>query len=211
MGLYRRLSAKFNKSSAYGSNQASVNGTSSLGAVEEHPPQGSGTQTSKAQADGTRPSNTNGNSIGQSLESTKDVNRRHSSFASKPQPGPAQRRESKDSPAASREDVEGAFEEFAQLIHASRRPLPTQTGDGSYLEKDEPTGFWQDAKHLRLKDVATVKEIMVDKASGKPQQDRDMHMEHIMQVSDTVPANDASDPFLSLWLHSPPNLKIVPS
>lgn len=31
-----------------------------------------------------------------------------------------------------RKDVEEMFQEFAQLIHASRRPLPNQNGDGTY-------------------------------------------------------------------------------
>jgi hypothetical protein len=31
-----------------------------------------------------------------------------------------------------RKDIDEMFQEFAQLIHASRRPLPTQNGDGTY-------------------------------------------------------------------------------
>ena len=47
---------------------------------------------------------------------------------------------------ASRADVESSFTEFAQLIHASLRPLPTQTGDGAYLDHAEPTGLFADIK-----------------------------------------------------------------
>jgi hypothetical protein len=39
--------------------------------------------------------------------------------------------------AATRADVASTFEQYAQLIHASRRPLPNQSGDGAYLEKVE--------------------------------------------------------------------------
>lgn len=88
---------------------------------------------------------------------------------------------SKEGPA-SRDDVKGTFEQFAQLIHAAQRPLPNQTGDGAYLEKEEPTGFWQDIKSLGYKDLKTVKAILEDKASGKPQDDKTMHMEQLMQV-----------------------------
>ena len=85
--------------------------------------------------------------------------------------------------AANRADVTSTFEQYAQLIHASQRPLPNQSGDGAYLEKDEPSGFWSDMRSLGIKDLKTVRHIMEDKASGKPQDDRKMHMEEIMQVS----------------------------
>ena len=48
--------------------------------------------------------------------------------------------------SASRADVESSFAQFAQLIHASLRPLPTQTGDGAYLEHAEPSGLLADIK-----------------------------------------------------------------
>lgn len=84
--------------------------------------------------------------------------------------------------SATREDVQSTFEQYAQLIHASQRPLPNQSGDGAYLEKEEPSGFWADIKALGLKDVRAIRHIMEDKAAGKPQDDRLMHMEEIMQV-----------------------------
>lgn len=45
-----------------------------------------------------------------------------------------------------REDVASTFEEYAQLIHASQRPLSVQLGDGAFLDKDEPTGLLADLK-----------------------------------------------------------------
>lgn len=89
--------------------------------------------------------------------------------------------------SATREDVQSTFEQFAQLIHASQRPLPNQAGDGAYLEKDEPTGFWADIKALGVKDVRTVRHIMEDKASGLPQDDKKMHMEEVIQVCESAP------------------------
>lgn len=87
---------------------------------------------------------------------------------------------------ATREDVQSTFQQYAQLIHASQRPLPTQSGDGAYLEKEPSTGLWADVKALGLKDIQTIKHIMEDKASGKPQDDKKMHMEEIMQVRKTT-------------------------
>lgn len=40
--------------------------------------------------------------------------------------------------AVTRADVASTFEQYAQLIHASLRPLPNQSGDGAYLEKVNP-------------------------------------------------------------------------
>ncbi|TAQ84850.1 hypothetical protein B7494_g6827 [Chlorociboria aeruginascens] len=51
-----------------------------------------------------------------------------------------------------RKDIDDMFQEFGQLIHASRRPLPTQTGDGTYNEHKEFTGLKEDLKAPRLKD-----------------------------------------------------------
>jgi hypothetical protein len=55
-----------------------------------------------------------------------------------------------DVAAVTRAEVANTFEEFAQLIHASCRPLPNQSGDGAYLEKVKPdlngytTGLYTD-------------------------------------------------------------------
>ena len=66
------------------------------------------------------------------------------------QPLPEDNSEAQD-PVVTRETISDTFAEYAQLIHASRRPLPTQSGDGQYLEHDEPSGFWADMKSLGIK------------------------------------------------------------
>lgn len=96
--------------------------------------------------------------------------------------GSSSGREGSQETSATREDVQSTFEQYAQLIHAAQRPFPNQSGDGAYLEKEEPSGFWADIKALGLKDVRTVRHLMEDKASGKPQHDKKMHMEEIIQV-----------------------------
>jgi linoleate 10R-lipoxygenase len=107
---------------------------------------------------------------------------------------------SNESPAT-REDVQSTFEQYAQLIHSAQRPLPNQSGDGAYLEKEEPSGFWADIKALGLKDVRTVRHIMEDKASGKPQDDKKMHMEEIMQVCRKASFQTQRLTSSSLWQH----------
>ena len=57
-----------------------------------------------------------------------------------------------DALAVTRADVASVFEQYAQLIHASLRPLPNQSGDGAYLEKVNPglkgymTGLYTDIR-----------------------------------------------------------------
>lgn len=84
--------------------------------------------------------------------------------------------------SASRADVESSFKKFAQLVHASRRPLPTQSGDGAYLERTEPTSFIQDLKSIGFRDVETLMALMKSKTSGKLQDDKTYLMERIIQV-----------------------------
>jgi hypothetical protein len=42
-------------------------------------------------------------------------------------------------PAVTRAEVASIFEQYAQVIHASLRPLPNQSGDGAYLDKVNPS------------------------------------------------------------------------
>lgn len=100
--------------------------------------------------------------------------------------------------SATRQDVQSTFEQYAQLIHAAQRPLPNQSGDGAYLEKEEPSGFWADIKALGLKDVRTVRHIMEDKAAGKPQDDKLMHMEEVIQVCES-PRSPIEETDVSSW------------
>jgi hypothetical protein len=97
--------------------------------------------------------------------------------------------------------VQSTFEQYAQLIHAAQRPLPNQSGDGAYLEKEEPSGFWTDIKALGLKDVRTVRHLMEDKASGKLQDDKKMHIEEIIQVCRGRPLSGLKSDIGSWLLH----------
>jgi len=92
---------------------------------------------------------------------------------------------------ASRKDVETTFQQFAHLIHASRRPLPTQTGDGQYLETEEKSGILADLRSLGPDDVKKVMHLLEDKASGKPLDDRKMHLEETMQLVAALPDRSA--------------------
>ena len=87
-----------------------------------------------------------------------------------------------DGHSADREEVERCFKQYAQLIHASRRPLPTQSGDGAYLEHELPSGLMQDLINLGFKDVQTLMQVMKSKATGGLQDDKTYLMERVIQV-----------------------------
>ena len=75
-----------------------------------------------------------------------------------------------------------AFEKYAQVLHASRRPLPNQTGDGTYLEHEHSSSMFQDLRSLGFKDVGTLKDLLKTKAKGEYVDDKTMLMERIIQV-----------------------------
>src|SRR5579862_6496954 len=84
--------------------------------------------------------------------------------------------------SAKREDISNVFKQYAQLIHASQRPLPTQTGDGTYIEQSVPSGLWQDLKNLGFKDVNTLLEVMKNKTHKSLTDDKTYIMERVIQV-----------------------------
>lgn len=114
--------------------------------------------------------------------------------------------------AANRQEVAGTFEQYAQLIHAARRPLPTQSGDGAYLEHDVPSGVFQDLKSLGFKDVHTLMEVMRNKQKGDLTDDKTYLMERVIQLVSGLPSHsknrvDLTNSFLDeLWnsLQHPP-------
>lgn len=87
-----------------------------------------------------------------------------------------------------RKGVTETFGAFAQLIHAAQRPLPTQTGDGSYIEHEEHSSTWADMRSLGFKDAKTLAEVMRSKTKGEYVADKMYLMERVIQVSCTLRA-----------------------
>lgn len=137
---------------------------------------------SNGQTNGQGSGQINGPSSSQTNGAGKfDLGRKRSSFR------PQKKKEEHVDHSASRSDVESSFQKFAQLIHASRRPLPTQAGDGAYLDHAEPTGLMQDLKALGFKDIGTVKGLMKGKVTGELMDDKTYLMEHLMQLVAGLP------------------------
>jgi hypothetical protein len=103
--------------------------------------------------------------------------------ATTPATAPVAKHSKEPSHAASRQDVESSFTQFAQLVHAAQRPLPNQTGDGTYVdEAAHHSSLWQDMRSLGFKDAKTLAEVMKNTASGALVDDKTMLMERVIQV-----------------------------
>lgn len=87
-----------------------------------------------------------------------------------------------DNHQVKRAEVVAVFEKYAQAIHASREPLPNQTGDGTYLKHDQSSGLINDIKSLGFRDINTVKDLIKSKATGELVDDKTYLMERIIQV-----------------------------
>ena len=147
---------------------------------------GLSSKDTKAETNGTSngASKSNANGVVNGVSGEKPaLSKRLSSFS----PKTAKKQQIQPPPAThghsgKREDVESSFKEFAQLVHASQRPLPTQTGDGTYIEHKEHQGMFSDLRNLGFKDAATLMSVMKTKASGELADDRTYLMEKVIQV-----------------------------
>ena len=84
-------------------------------------------------------------------------------------------------------DISKTLSEVGQVIHASLRPLPTETGDGSYVLGPSPhSSVLMDLASLQLRDVEGLAELVKQSTVGGPVDDKTYLMEKIIQVP---PAN----------------------
>lgn len=79
--------------------------------------------------------------------------------------------------------IEKTVSQIEQAVSASLRPLPTETGDGTYIKDKSPTGLVKDITHMDLKDIGTIVDVVKNAASGEPMDDREYIMERVIQVS----------------------------
>ncbi|KAJ5160844.1 Psi-producing oxygenase A [Penicillium canariense] len=107
---------------------------------------------------------------------------------------------------------ENPIAQIEQVVKASLRPLPTETGDGTYVKGSTTTGLAKDLSHVELKDVKTLAEVAKNAITGDPVNDREYIMERVVQLAAGLPATskngkDLTNTFLStLWndLEHPP-------
>ena len=121
--------------------------------------------------------------------------------------------------AASHTTGESHLSDFMTLLKASRRPMPTQTGDGTYVPidpQDHPfsgiENFFQTAKNLTPKDEESLFKVVQLRKTGQPWNDRQYIMEGLIQAAAKLPPGNPlgtklTDGFISqLWndLDHPP-------
>lgn len=96
-------------------------------------------------------------------------------------PGPAKLEEAHKL----RKDVEAEFQKMSQLIGVIGKPVPTQTGDGTYIEEeDEPSVLENvmDLRHFNIQDFRTMAQGVKQKLTGASIDDKTYWMENFIQV-----------------------------
>ncbi|KAL4928492.1 peroxidase/cytochrome P450 family protein [Aspergillus undulatus] len=146
-----------------------------------------------------RESKPNGSSANGAAATNNNSSKRQSKVS-------APRRSSSDSGnSAESEDIPEVFEKYAQVLHASSRPVPHQGGEAAYLEKEHPSGLFNDLRSLGLKDFSSLKDVIKTKMNGELTDDKTMIMERIIQIVSSLSSNskmrvDLTNVFLDeLW------------
>ncbi|KAK7920311.1 prostaglandin-endoperoxide synthase 1 [Apiospora marii] len=81
-----------------------------------------------------------------------------------------------------------SLQKFGHLLQSAARPLPTQTGDGTYIEKESHSNILEDLASLNISDVNTLIELLEKGISGnKLIDDRTMFTEHLITLASKLP------------------------
>ncbi|KAK6544846.1 hypothetical protein TWF694_001527 [Orbilia ellipsospora] len=88
---------------------------------------------------------------------------------------------------AKRPEIESMLSEFASVLKASLRPLPTGL-DGRYDKEPEPSsGFFKDLKTFGIGDLRTLREVIQQKVTGDLIDDKTYITERIIQLIADLP------------------------
>ncbi|KAH8683552.1 heme peroxidase [Ilyonectria robusta] len=121
-------------------------------------------------SNGSQTKNGSANGQGSSVPNEKSPATRSTYIAPKAKPVPKAKKD-------------GALASFKKLRLASKRPLPTQSGDGTYLTVVKRPGLKEDIRRLSMKDFKTLLEIVSHKVKGETQvDDKTMIMERTIQI-----------------------------
>ncbi|KPM41065.1 Linoleate 10R-lipoxygenase [Neonectria ditissima] len=102
---------------------------------------------------------------------------------SSPKPTKKQQQTSSKASLKPKAKNDSALASFKKLRLASKRPLPTQSGDGTYLTPVKRPGLREDIRRLRMQDVRTLLEIISHKIKGETIiDDKTMLMERTIQI-----------------------------
>ena len=88
----------------------------------------------------------------------------------------------------SRADIENALGQISNALHSSFRPLPTPTADNTYLpEGKAKSNLLSEVKHLSIRNVQTLKDVLLDGLEGNLVDDRTYVMERVIQLAAELP------------------------
>ena len=89
--------------------------------------------------------------------------------------------------ATARQQIEHNLESAGVLVKSSLRPLPTQTGDGSYLDPPHLTGLIKDLQKLKIDDAETLVDLFKTTATGEKINDKSYFMERLIKLASELP------------------------
>lgn len=88
----------------------------------------------------------------------------------------------------SRADIESALAQISSALHASLRPLPTQTGDKTYLSEEKAkSNVLSGVKHLSVRNVQTLRDMLLEGLEGSLIDDKTYIMERVIQLAAELP------------------------
>ena len=96
-----------------------------------------------------------------------------------------------------REKVEEAFQSVAGVIKASSAPLPTKTGDGSYITSTKTTSIFNDLIHIRPSDIGTLTDLAKTVVTREPINDKTYLTERLLKVASELPTSSKEGTKLS--------------
>lgn len=88
---------------------------------------------------------------------------------------------------AIRHEIEETLDSARSLIKASLRPLPTQSGDGTYITPPQVTGLIKDLQKMGFEDAATLIELVKTTATGQKIDDKSYFMERLIKLASALP------------------------
>lgn len=101
--------------------------------------------------------------------------------------------------------IGSTISQLESAVSASLRPMPTETGDGTYIGDSSQTGLAKDLSHVDLGDVRTLVDVVKKAATGEPVDDKKYIMERVIQVgsyyrTEENPSNKTYRYLASCWL-----------
>lgn len=86
-----------------------------------------------------------------------------------------------------RKEIEETLDSARSLIKSSLKPLPTQSGDGTYIAPPQVTGLIKDLPKMGLEDAATLIELAKTTATGQKIDDKSYFMERLIKLASALP------------------------